>query len=79
MRIAPGLALGLQWAAERRKQLCLSSRSGSAESRALIETGLRLFRPPSAGFARASVRKRASELTYALQENGSGTQHECWI
>jgi hypothetical protein len=66
------LALGLQWAAETESSFAYLSRSGSAESRALMET-----RGCSGRDLRA--RPEESELTYALQENGSGTQHECWI
>jgi hypothetical protein len=62
-------ALGLQWAAERRKQLCLSQPFRQREESRAYGDWLAAVPSSKRGDLRA-LRAEESELTYALQENG---------
>ena len=75
MRIAPEPRSRPAVGCGNRKQLCLSQPFRQRGEPRAYGDWLAAVR---AGIC-APVRKRESELTYALQENGSGTQHECWI
>ena len=79
MRIAPEPrsrpAVGCRKA---KAALPLSTVQLAAENRARYGDWLAAVPASKRGIC-ARFRAEESELTHALQENGSGTQHECWI